>query len=419
MLGFHGRKPFTLSHMHQRSWLAFLSFPLVGAFTIPVIVQNAPAPKPTAAKVSQDPLAGLADIQDVLGLVRDNYVDAPDMEKVLAGGIQGVIERAHPLNALLTPEDLRLPDPGPADLGMMVIKRTIYAQVIAVQPGGPAAKVGIQPGDVIRKFDGESIGPMSAWTLERRLRGPIGSEVSLLRYASSDNQLGKVTLHREIPQRLAMGIRKDDKAVLITVPDLGMGRASELKALLQGLDHEKPLVLDLRFCPGGTLAEAAQLGGLLASGPLATVQEPGGKETVLTLASGSLEPFKKPALLIGPGTLGASEALASALKKAGVRVIGDRTSGLGVERTRILLRQGGALEIVSKRWVGPGGEKLDRQGVVPDQVLRGLKPGEDPLPKVLPLLETPLPDAEAAKIPKKVAEIRFISRNPVRTGEVV
>lgn len=405
--------------MHQRSWLALLSFPLVGAFTIPVVQQNTPAPKPAAAKVSQDPLAGLADIQDVLGLVRDNYVDAPDMEKVLAGGIQGVIERTHPLNALLTPEDLRLPEPGPADLGMVVVKRGIYAQVVAVQPGGPAAKAGLQSGDVIRKFNGESLGPMSAWTLERRLRGSDGSEVNLLRYAVSDNQLGKVTLHRELPQRPAMGLRKDEKAVLITVPDLSVGRAAELKALLQGLDHEKPLVLDLRTCLGGTLTEAAQAGGLFASGPLATIQEAGGRETVVAMVNGLLEPFKKPALLVGPGTLGAPEAFTSALKKAGIRVIGDRTAGFGVERTRVLLRQGGALELVSKRWLGPGGEKLDRQGVVPDQVLHGLKPDEDPLPKLLPLLDTPLASSEGAKPSKKVAELGFASRLPVQTGEVV
>ena len=404
--------------MHQRSWLTLLSLPLVGAFTVPVVVQNVPPPKAAVAKVPQDPLAGMADIQDVLGLIRDNYVDAPDMEKVLAGGIQGVIEKAHPLNALLSPEDLRLPDPGPADLGMVILKRAIYAQVVAVHPGGPAAKAGIQPGDVIRKFDGDSIGPMSAWSLERRLRGPVGSDVSLLRYALSDNQLAKVTLQRELPQRLPLGLRKEEKATLITVPDLSPGRAAELKALLQNVDRKNPLVLDLRTSVGGTLAEAAQAGGMLASGPLATVQEAGGKEAPLLLLPGGIEPFHKVALLVGPGTLGAPEALASALKKAGLRVIGDRTAGLGVERSRILLRQGGALEIVSKRWVGAGGEKLDRQGVVPDQVLRGLKADEDPLPKVLPLLDTPLESVEASKHAAKVAVIRFSSRHLLQTGEV-
>jgi len=58
--------------------------------------------------------------------------------------VQAVLERSHPLNAYLTAEDLRLPDPGPAEAGLVVVKRGIYATVLAVVPGGPAAKAGIQ-----------------------------------------------------------------------------------------------------------------------------------------------------------------------------------------------------------------------------------------------------------------------------------
>ena len=112
--------------MHQRSWLSLLTLPLVAAFTYPVMFQPVhDAPRyvaqagPQAA--AQDPLAGLSDIQDVLTLVRDNYVDKPEMEKVINGGIQGVLERAHPLNAYLTAEDLHLPDPGPAGIGITVV----------------------------------------------------------------------------------------------------------------------------------------------------------------------------------------------------------------------------------------------------------------------------------------------------------
>jgi hypothetical protein len=58
--------------------------------------------------------------------------------------------------------------------------------------------------------------------------------------------------------------------------------------------------------------------------------------------------------------------------------------------------------------VGLGGEKLDRQGVVPDQVLR-ITETEDPLAKVLAALAAPAPVAKtttptpaAAPAPKEV-----------------
>jgi len=413
--------------MHQRSWLSLLTLPLVAAFTFPVLqpVQDAPRaearPNPRAAV---DPLAGLSDIQDVLTLVRDNYVDVPDMEKVINGGIQGVLERSHPLNAYLTPEDLHLPDPGPAGVGITVVKRQIYAQVVAVVPGSPAAKAGFQVSDMVRKLDGESIGPMSAWTLERRLRGQAGSQLSLLRYASANGDLKQVTLVREPIQPPPVAVRKDPRATVLGLADLGPGRAAELKALLAGLDHKLPLVLDLRQCAGGGLQEAALVAGLfVGAGPLATIQETGKPATELAVVPAGLPPFAKVAVLQGSYTLGPAEALASALKKQAVPVFGERSYGLGVERTRFLLKQGGAVEVVNRRWLGAGGEYLGAgaekpevqkpldtfkgqmpagheepfgYGVAPDHVIKATRPDDhavkgsipedDPLPKILEIL---------------------------------
>jgi C-terminal processing protease CtpA/Prc len=141
-----------------------------------------------------------------------------------------------------------------------------------------------------------------------------------------------------------------------------------------------------------------------------TVQEPGAKEGEVQESPVAAQPagqpaFSRVAVLLGPSAFGAPEALAAGLKKAGIEVFGERSSGLGVERTRINLRQGGAVELVTKRWLGAGGEKLDRAGVEPTTALKGLKPGEDPLPKLLPLLEAK-PAEKADKAPAKAASLR-------------
>jgi carboxyl-terminal processing protease len=415
--------------MHQRTWLSILTFPLVAAFSYPLIPDMAKQvrdkPISEARVVAPDPLAGLSDIQDVLTLVRDNYVDTPDMEKVIGGGIQGVLERAHPLNSYLTPEDLHLPDPGPAGIGITLVKRQIYAQVVAVVPDSPAAKAGFQVSDMVRKLDGDSVGPMSAWALERRLRGPVGSELSLLRYAAANGELKKITVKRQRIQEPPITVRKDARATVVALADLGPGRTAELKALLPELDHNLPLVLDLRQCAGGSLPEAAQVAGLFVGGGLlATVQETGKAPVPVAVVPASLPPFAQLAVLQGNYTLGAAEALCSALKKQAVPLFGERTYGLGVERTRFPLRQGGAVDLVNKRWLGAGGEYLGSggekpenikpqdtpkaqggagpkpepfgYGVQPDHVIRparpderagkGGKPEDDPLPKILEIL---------------------------------
>ena len=383
--------------MHARTWLSVLSLPLVAAFTVPVLQQGHPPasqPKADAKAAPQDPLAGLSDIQDVLSLVQQNYVDPPDMEKVVSGGVQAVLERSHPLNAYLTAEDLRLPDPGPAEAGLVVVKRGIYATVLAVVPGGPAAKAGIQAGDVIRKVDGDSVGLISAWALERKLRGPEGSSLDLYRY-NATGDLTKTTVQRQLVPPGAVALKQGQGALLVSLPDLAPGRAEELKKALTGADRGQTLVLDLRQCLKGSMDEAAAVAGLLGSkGSFATLEEAGQPDRVLPVA-GVGTAFARLALLAGRSTLGAPEVLASCLKKDGAKVYGERTPGFGVERARFALKQGGAVELVSKRWVGLGGEKLDRQGVVPDQVLH-LTDTEDPLAKVLAALQAPTPVAKSA-----------------------
>ncbi|HJW43993.1 MAG TPA: S41 family peptidase [Geothrix sp.] len=384
--------------MHARTWLSILSLPLVGAFTLPVL-QQGQAPKAQlkagAKAAPQDPLAGLSDIQDVLSLVQQNYVDPPDMEKVVGGGVQAVLERSHPLNAYLTAEDLRLPDPGPAEAGLVVVKRGIYATVVAVTAGGPAAKAGIQPGDVIRKVDGDSVGRLSAWALERKLRGPEGSTLDLYRY-NATGDLTKTTVTRQKLTPSPVALKQGQGALLVTLPDLAAGRGEELKKVLAHADRSQTLVLDLRGCQRGAMDEAAAVAGLLGvQGAFATLQEAGKSDRAVAVSGGGT-PFAKLALLVGRSTIGAPEVLAACLKKGGARILGERTPGLGVERARFALKQGGAVELVSRRWVGLGGEKLDRQGIIPDQILR-LADTEDPLARVLTALQAPAPAAPPAK----------------------
>jgi len=354
--------------MHQRTLLSILTLPIVTAFTYPVVFR----PTQDALRIemwnaNRDSNVGFSDIQEVLALIGSDYVDEPDMDKVIDGGMQSVLEHAHPMNSYLTVGDLQLSDPGLADIGITVIKRQIYALVISVVPGSPAARSGFKVGDIIRKLDNNSVSIMNTWTLERKLRGRVGSDLSVLRYIANTGKLEKLTLKREIIKVPPITFISDSRVNIVTLTDLNQGRSLELRSILEGLNHNVPLILDIRNCAGGSLFEAASVAGMFVSdGPLVTIQEVGKPSVQLSVIPASILKFARVALLQGRYTVGVSEVLSSALKRQLVPVFGDSTYGLGVERTRFLLRHGGAAEIVNKRWIGAGGELLGTSGKRPD-----------------------------------------------------
>jgi C-terminal processing protease CtpA/Prc len=137
-----------------------------------------------------------------------------------------------------------------------------------------------------------------------------------------------------------------------------------------------------------------------------TIQEAGKADHAVETAGDKGPVFAKVAVLTGFGTNGCAEVLAAALKKQSLPSFGERTAAMGVERTRFLLRQGGAVELVTRRWLGAGGEKLDRQGFAPEFVLRTAHPApgaaeEDVLPKILEQLDKkPEPKAESKALLK-------------------
>jgi carboxyl-terminal processing protease len=388
--------------MHQRTWLTLLTLPLVVAFTVPMFHRQAPKPikaEPVASGAS-DPLAGLADIQDVIAHIRANYVDVPDMEKAMAGGIQGALERANLLNSYLTPAETMLPDPGAGETGLTLLKTQLYAVVIGVAPGSPASKAGIQVGDRVRKLDGESMGPMSHWAMERKLRGPVGSEITVYRMPQGTSDPKKVALKREKPVRPSIESRSEPKALMVALPDLAEGRAKELLGIFKAADKRRPLVVDLRTCIGGTYEEAAKVASMLGCrGVFAIVQEAGEPDRQIAAAQSEAVDFPKIAILTGLGTIGPAETLAVALRCLGdggaetpngaktVVTLGERTIGQAVERRRFPLKHGGAVELVTRRWMGPKGEALDKPGPAPDYTLRGVPDDEELLPRILEALE--------------------------------
>jgi len=396
--------------MNPRNWLVLGTLPIVLGVTTPLwsplppwssSASTATLQDPKAAskkEVNLDQLAGLSDLQDILDLINDRYVEVPDMELVIKGGIQSALERSHPFNSWLNASDLSEEDPGGASAGMTLIKRGIYASVLTVVPGGPADRAGLRPGEVIRRLNGLSLNKISAWKMQRLTRGPEGTEIEVQRYPKDTVEPVKTILKLETIKFPPLGFQTSSRGSLITLSDLRAGRDKEFNTLLGRLSPNQPLILDLRNNSEGTMEVALNIANLLCSeGLFATFRSTNKPNVNLTLTPSSPRSSMKLIVLQDSSTSGVAELLASALKRHGkAKTWGSQTAGLGVALGRIPLSQGGALEIVMERWTGAGREEVDQTGVKADKPIKDFGPQDRLIDFILDTLNDTVQGSKAS-----------------------
>src|SRR5271168_3880577 len=102
---------------------------------------------------------------EVLARIRLEYVEEPNIAGVTDGALHGLLESLDANSSYLSAEEYKhyksMKTGGKADIGATVSKRFGYADVVAIIPGGPADKAGIENSDIIESMEGKSTHDMS------------------------------------------------------------------------------------------------------------------------------------------------------------------------------------------------------------------------------------------------------------------
>ena len=106
--------------------------------------------------------------------------------------------------------------PEPGDTGLE-LTRQYYLRVVSARDGSPAARAGLRTGDYVRAIDGASTRPMSLVEGQRRLRGPVGSKVTLTILRGSAAEPHPVEIVRE-------AVRLEPVRTRMAAPGVGLLR---------------------------------------------------------------------------------------------------------------------------------------------------------------------------------------------------
>ena len=250
-------------------------------------------------------------------------------------------------------------------------------EVVAPIADSPADKAGIQPRDRLLEINGITTAELTLDEAAARMRGPMGSRVSLLverdGQESTEIQLvrSRIALNPVVAQ-LRSTPTNNMPIGYIRLSQFNANATAELQNAIARLEEQGAdgYILDLRNNPGGLLQAGIEIARLwLEKGTIVyTVNRQG--------IQGSFEAFG-PALthdplvvLVNQGTASASEILAGALQDNGrAQLVGETTFGKGLIQSLFNLSDGSGLAVTVAKYETPNHRDIHKLGIKPDRVV--------------------------------------------------
>ncbi len=312
----------------------------------------------------------LRSIEQVLGLIKDKYVNDVDVTKLLDSAIEGMIDSLDANTNYLKKEDfdnLMVQTEGEfGGLGIQISKRGDYITIISPMEGTPAYDAGLIQGDKIVKIEGISTKDMKLDKAVSMMRGRKGTDVTITISRKGLDKEIDFTITRAIIKIRSVpyaGMVENDIGYIV-INSFSRTTAGELKNVLDSLISigADKFILDLRTNPGGILDGAAKVASYF-------IEE--GKEIVYTEGKSVRESFKSDdgsysqyplVVLVSPFSASGSEIVAGAIQDwdRGF-LIGSRTFGKGSVQRIYPLPGNRAIKLTIARYHTPSGRCIDRE----------------------------------------------------------
>lgn len=315
---------------------------------------------------------------DVLAVVEQAYVVPVDNKKLIEAALAGMMTALDPHSNYLPPqgfEDLQERTSGEySGVGLTITAEGGLVKVISPMDDSPAARAGVQAGDVISAIEGQNASGMTVTQVSEKLRGAMGTSVTVT-FLRDGEEPRVVTLVREVIKVESVTSRMEGDFGYLRISTFNENTGRELTSAIEKIKRDHPdvkgFVLDLRNNGGGLLTAAIDVSdAFLERGEI--VSQRGRKPDQIeryAARPGDLTGGLPLVVLINYGSASASEIVAGALKdQERATLVGLTSFGKGSVQTVIPLGGGrdGALSITTARYYTPSGASIQKIGIEPD-----------------------------------------------------
>ncbi|HEX5038480.1 MAG TPA: MXAN_5808 family serine peptidase [bacterium] len=315
----------------------------------------------------------------VLGFLDLFYKGRLDEDERLTLAMTGVTDTLDPHSNYLSPKvynEFKIGTKGNfGGLGIVIGIREGDLSVIAPLDGTPADKAGIKAKDKIVQIGGESTINMGLTEAVEKLRGPVGSKVSLVITREGISDPLKFTLIRALIHIQSVGGRLlDDKRFgLVKIKNFQEDTVDQFRKTLKefesGGNRIQGLILDLRNNPGGLLDQAVALSDFfLSQGTIVKTVGASGEPLEIEKAQPGDGGEEIPlVVIVNENSASASEIVAGALQfNDRAVVIGIRSFGKGSVQTVYDLKDGSALKLTIAKYLTAKDYAVQSKGINPD-----------------------------------------------------
>ena len=343
-----------------------------------------------------DPYRKLAIFSKVLSYIENNYVEDISESDLMYGAARGLTDVLDPHSRFMDPDEyerLRKETEGDSEItgiGIDLEKRKRGLVVVSSIEGSPAARAGIEPGDLIRKIDGADASNLEWEDAINRIQGPAGSEVVLVVERRARELTMRIRRERfEVKsvegRLLEEGYGYVKLRVFSSNTDAKLLEALEdIKAKTEKSGGIKGIILDMRRNPGGLLDQGVKVADrFLTDGLIVKTVGKGGREMdrQMAHARGTWSNFPMVVLVDG-ATASAAEIVAGALQDHQRAVVmGTQTFGKGSVQTVMTIEGCGpkpcGLKLTVSRYYTPSGRSIQTQGITPNVVVEATPPPPD------------------------------------------
>ncbi len=322
------------------------------------------------------------------------YVDEINPDKIIKTGIDDMLKTLDPYTVYYPESDADeftfMTTGKYGGIGSLVRGGGDYVVISEIYKGFPADRVGIRPGDLVKKVDGINLKGLSTDKVSEKLKGTPGTDITLT--IERNGQEKDYPMKREriiIPPVPYYGMI-DSTTAYINFRSFTQNCVEDVKNALLTLRKYNPkhVILDLRGNPGGLLTEAVDIVNLFV-GPGNNVVATKGKvkqfdESFKTTKAAVDEKITL-AILINRSSASAAEIVAGAIQDLdrGV-VVGQRSYGKGLVQITRSLSYNTQLKVTTAKYYIPSGRCIQAVdfshpnpdgsvGIIPDSLISEFK----------------------------------------------